>query len=1211
MSALGRKVLDLAEQQGLLDGKSIAELRQKVAESKYVISPEAIAKVLVDHGHLTPFQARKLVSQALGNEPDPVEKKVAEKQRASAKTKPLEDLTLADDERPPSKAPRPAANESIVDLELVEEPVRKSPSRGKPSEPNPFADDDLGATAEDYVDLEPVDPTPAARGQRWKTDSPSALNETIEMSPLDLPSKAAPGPEPIDDLFELEPVPAKPALAPSKPAKPRTPVPADDLFATPPLQPLPTPRIVLQPQKSVWDSPLLLIGGGLLGVTLVAFALLFYALTRGTAAELFNKAEEEYQGGSFASASAMYEQFLKKYPQDANASLARVRRQMATLRQITDAGNNPRLGLETAQQVLPQIEREEKFSEARPELSSILPTIAEGLATRAQQTDDPPRKQEWVKLAGDALALVNNPAYLPASLRQEREGQISRVVDRLKVAERGIQQDKDLARAIETIVAAADKGQAGESYRVRSELLRIYPGLEGNAELVAAIRKVGEKERELVQVTKGGPAALTADHPVQSETVILSERSGSGGASTAGMATLLLEGAVYGVDVASGRLLWRRYVGYESAVRPVEVALGVERATAIIDARQNELALVDSKTGTLRWRQPLNDEALGLVTKGNRLYVTTRKGRVVIIDAARGEILSSAQLPQGVAVGPALYQSRIFQLGEHSTLFVLDADSLTCVETLYLGHSQGTLLVAPVGILDNIVLIESPTDDYSTLQLIALDAKSKKWSLAGSPKRLKGRVVNAPGVSAARLAITTDLGQVSLFQLDSGSKELRQVAAIAASETEPLTTYAELDKTRLWVTSRRRTMYEIQEALQQLSLKWTENHDDRFVAPPHLHGDVLVTARRRSGMDSVLLEGCHAGTGQTLWTTRMASAVVAALADQASGQLNVLTRAGQLFSLGSDMFQKGIVDQTAFASAMHAGVEAAVSADGQSLAWSRPHHAKQSYLLAATSKAQPIELAFSATLAAPPVPVPGGLVSPLTDGRVLLESTDKAVKIGPFMPPLMPNALPRWTQPAVTSGSSFLISDGRATVFAVARKDQPEPRLEAAGQTLTSDPVTHLVWAGSWALGIVRQESTDAVIGFDDHAAVTFAPVPLEGRIEAGPFAVGGLVLLSAEPAGFVCIASDGKTRWQRPLDRGPLAGAPLAVGGDLLVALQSGDVCRLDPATGKELGHHSIHQPLYGPLVALGGAAVVCGSDGVIHRIEIPPRESQGGRAP
>src|SRR4029453_4074277 len=92
--------MNMAEQQGLLDGKAIAELRRQVAESKFVITPEAIAKVLVDNGHLTPFQARKLVSQALGPVPHPIEQQVAEKSKSRSKPKPVEELTFADE--PPS-----------------------------------------------------------------------------------------------------------------------------------------------------------------------------------------------------------------------------------------------------------------------------------------------------------------------------------------------------------------------------------------------------------------------------------------------------------------------------------------------------------------------------------------------------------------------------------------------------------------------------------------------------------------------------------------------------------------------------------------------------------------------------------------------------------------------------------------------------------------------------------------------------------------------------------------------------------------------------------------------------------------------------------------------------------------------------------------------------------------------------------------------------
>src|SRR5688572_517056 len=109
------KVLDLAEKQGLLDAKVIADLRRQVAESKFIVTPEAIAKVLVDHEHLTPFQARKLVATALGQPPPE-----AEPPKKTRIGPPVPDeLTLADEEpetksRRRSSAPAPAEDDIIL-----------------------------------------------------------------------------------------------------------------------------------------------------------------------------------------------------------------------------------------------------------------------------------------------------------------------------------------------------------------------------------------------------------------------------------------------------------------------------------------------------------------------------------------------------------------------------------------------------------------------------------------------------------------------------------------------------------------------------------------------------------------------------------------------------------------------------------------------------------------------------------------------------------------------------------------------------------------------------------------------------------------------------------------------------------------------------------------------------------------------------------------
>ena len=65
----------LLESRGLLDPEIIAELHRQVEQTKGRITPEAIAKLLVENGQLTRFQATKLVTElneSLGDSrPDP------------------------------------------------------------------------------------------------------------------------------------------------------------------------------------------------------------------------------------------------------------------------------------------------------------------------------------------------------------------------------------------------------------------------------------------------------------------------------------------------------------------------------------------------------------------------------------------------------------------------------------------------------------------------------------------------------------------------------------------------------------------------------------------------------------------------------------------------------------------------------------------------------------------------------------------------------------------------------------------------------------------------------------------------------------------------------------------------------------------------------------------------------------------------------------
>jgi outer membrane protein assembly factor BamB len=1196
---LARKVLDLAEQQGLLEPKAIEVLRQKVAETKFVVTPEAIAKILVDHGHLTPYQARKLVGQALGPLPDyPPPTRPAMRSNA-----PEEELTFSDPEDLAEY--QRAQEEEIVELEAVDAPA---PAPRKQVAPQPTAE---------QAPTRPIG-RQAAKERRRNAD------------------RAAPPAVADEDLQSLEPVPSAPApagkwksaKAKEAPAK-ATAATSDLLEESGGLLPQSSSAEALATEKSaspllpakrgkrnVWDSPLILVGGGVLGVLLIAFMALLYALTRGTAADAFAKTDEEYKRGNYGPAIDGYRRFLEQYPSDPTyAGVARVKLGLAQLHQVADGGKNPRLALDTAHQVLPEIEKEQKaFGDARPELASMLPDIADGFATLAGQAAETAKKEELVKLAGDAMQLVNNPSYLPATLRKEREGRIADILDKLKAAQRSIDQDKDLAAAIGKIKAAAEKGNAREAYQVRDALVRSYPGLEGNSQLVTAILGVGESERKLVQVVEGGPTATTDEPAAASARVILAPREGPAAAPAGKPVFVLVEGAVYGLDSASGRVLWRRFVGYETTISPVALTSGGANDALVVDSRTREVQRLSGTSGQVVWRQKLDDVPTAPQLAGERVIVTTRGGRIVALDAASGNTLQVAQLSQAAAVPAAVggNPARLYQLGEHSTLFVLNGASLACTETVYLGHKAGEIFVPPAAVLDLVLVVESPADDYSLLRVLAPDEKSKRLVPKGRSIRLKGRVQTPLAVKGRRVALVTDLGQVVVYEVDAAAAEqpLRQVAAQQASESAPLLHYLAFDGNRLWTAGKRCVMLDVQASVQNFNRKWTANQDDLFLGPLAIQDETLVHIRRRPGGGAVLVEAVSAESGKSLWTTHLASPIVGMAVSEGRKAVDALSGEGRLFSLTGETLRAGVVEAPTFSPPPGSGQailpEAAVAPDKSQLIWTeaQPGGRVYGYRVSAGGAPTSAGLPVGTEASAPAQLLGTRWLVPLSNGSVvLLEPGGAAPVVQPFMPPLEPSAPPLWTRPAISAGGDgFLISDGRGAIYSVALKGQ---QLAQAAATRTDGPIASpLVLAGSTYYGVLRRENSDALAGFDAQGQPAMEPIALTGRWKAGPFAAGGLVLLTAEPEGLLCYEAGGKLHWQQPLKHGPLAGAPVVCpGGDLLLRHQGGMVCRIDPASGAELSAHDVAEPLSGPAEILGQNVFLAGSDGVLHRIALPPR--------
>jgi outer membrane protein assembly factor BamB/TolA-binding protein len=100
------RLFQLLEDQGLLDADVLQELRRSLSESKSRVTAESLAKLLVENGQLTRFQATRLVSQLAGHDDE------SASSNSSVATPSADGV---DDLIPPSEV------EEVVDAVLIEE----------------------------------------------------------------------------------------------------------------------------------------------------------------------------------------------------------------------------------------------------------------------------------------------------------------------------------------------------------------------------------------------------------------------------------------------------------------------------------------------------------------------------------------------------------------------------------------------------------------------------------------------------------------------------------------------------------------------------------------------------------------------------------------------------------------------------------------------------------------------------------------------------------------------------------------------------------------------------------------------------------------------------------------------------------------------------------------------------------------------------------
>ena len=511
--------------------------------------------------------------------------------------------------------------------------------------------------------------------------------------------------------------------------------------------------------------------------------------------------------------------------------------------------------MKVATDVLPRIEQEESFAEARDELASMLPQIAGGFVAQAKLADDPAVQEKLLAQTQEAMKLVDNPVYIPTTLRKSQLTMISTIVEEVARVQREIDREKNLTETIAAINASVASGDTQVAYAARQDLLNKYPGLETDEQLFEAVLEISKKERERVRVVNE-PLQATTDDPQATAAahVVLAHRTGQPIASVKGHVVFALaDGSVFGIDASTGDVLWRRFVGFETTTNPLPLSASAAGADAIVvDRRTDEVMRLEAKTGALVWRLGVGEAFADPVIQEDRVYVAARSGKLYVVDARTGNADRHVLIPQTLEVGPGVAAGRpfLYQTGDQDNLYVVSTDTLECKEVVYIGHKKGTVTVPPVVALGYLFVVENAGPDFAYLHVFGGGQDGLNLKTAQAKLRLRGQVPVAPIVGRRRVLVVTDRRAVELYDVDPNNEAGTPVTSAGrhnATSEAPITSYPLLEGGYMWVANNRFTKYQVQASSGKLPIEWVHDEQDVYVGPLQLVRDAVIHVRRRQG----------------------------------------------------------------------------------------------------------------------------------------------------------------------------------------------------------------------------------------------------------------------------------------------------------------------------------------------------------------------------
>ncbi len=1124
MSAL--QFINMLENKGLLDPESIEELHRQVEQSKGRVTPEAIARVLVENQQLTRFQATKLVTELkeqLGDSPnDPSVALRGGRPLESSRPEhdSVEDLLPPEDDE---------SEDGVVEAEIVE----------------------------DMVEVVP----PSVR-DRSNTSSGVDSNSMAEVSV-------------------------------AKVRKPKDKI-----------------------KKSPWESFGIVGVSFILLLLIIFFVPLYIWFSRGSAKEEFAIAEELYNNRDYERAIKQYDKFSSTFTSDDNVSVAKVKSTLSKVRQDAERNADPSIALKTAQEELPKIVNESGLPQLRVDITDTLLRIAEKFISKADNTAGIEDRKGLIALMSQQMELIDDPRFVGTQERTQNDLRIRRIREDQQRVVREIQRSEDLAAALVNMKQGVEAKDVNKAYELRRELVRKYPQLETDPKLTELMLAATSIQRDLVTRASSIPETSNIDSlPSSSNRALLTSRVGEPIATgNQDVVFLRIKGSAVAIRVATGEVLWRKYIGRDWDSDPLRVAQTSDSDPIISVAARGTVSRLSAKDGSLIWESKFEDRILTPQVDGEEIFVATVGGTVVCLDAITGQSRWAKKIPQNIDVGTggAPGKRKRYLAGNQSNVYVLSRGNGECEEVLYVGHNPGTIVVPPIWVLNQLILFENAGPDYCLMRVYSTNDEGLELTAVQSPVRFKGHVVVEPQLEGRRLAVATNLGEIAILDVEitNAKDKVFKMVNLVSNESVPRVTWPVMKGTDLWLASNRLAYFQIQITGQKLNSMWLKEDADEFTSRPIRIGDLLIHSRVVRGNAGVRVAAVDPTSGNPFWETDIGNPV-ANVSSSPSGLL-AITSQGATYSLD---------DQSFTASTPTMSIEN-MGRNQRSMLFANPtplsegksvmlNTSQGSQLLLAdpdrksswTTKLVNLDLAESYPIAAP-LAVGNSLIIPLENAQLVMLDPESGLPIGtPFQPTIAAGERPIWLNPVLLSDNqSVVIADQKRNLYKLSTGKQL--RLLNA-QPLERSLKGRLAVMRDVVVGVSPGASGDHLDFYETGEFKRIADLNFEGRFAWGPYVMdgdsGSIGFALSDIEGLVAFSSDGKKLWNAPLSQMVLVGRPVLVDGDVLLAGTMGELVRVSLADGKVLARGSAGEPISGTPRLIDGMVVVPGDEGTLIKVPVP----------